>query len=500
MEGGLGPGCVLGGRYEIQELLGQGGHGAVYRARQRPLGREVAVKVILPEAMAGPGIAERFAREVSLVQRLEHPNTVRLFDFGVADDGTAFMVLELLRGRSLETEMGRGPMAAARVAKIGIQILKSLMEAHALGIIHRDIKPANVLLVDYAGEPDFVKVLDFGVARSVQEDTVRLRPITADGQVVGTPAYMAPEQLRAEPLTPRTDLYAAGLVLAEMLSGSPIFLAPSAAEIWMQQLSSAPVPLPAVARASVLGPVIERATQKSAAARFASAEAMIAAIEHSLRQGALAPTDPLVLPLTSASPRIPPPTTPFAGGAPTAVETAVMPARTPLAMTRPMPATSGTSKLLLVGVPVVFVLVLIGAGVFRFEYEKAIAESRRLPGGPLGPPAVPFEKPEMNTRFLLRKKCQAHGWVLHRAAEGQGKTPRSGTYTYEGYGVASTKTGDMAMIVVVRLQDEVAAELYAADMSADPLRVRDDKYVLYVPKDDPSAFEREVFEVLRRPL
>jgi hypothetical protein len=120
---GLAAGTVLAGRYEIVDVQGRGGHGAVYRAKQRPLGREVAVKVMLPEVAAGPGMSERFAREVSLVQRLEHPNTVRLFDFGTTDDGTAFMVFELLRGRSLENEVLSGPMSPMRVAKIAIQIL-----------------------------------------------------------------------------------------------------------------------------------------------------------------------------------------------------------------------------------------------------------------------------------------------------------------------------------------------------------------------------------------
>lgn len=161
----LSPGTIIADRYEVVELLGMGGHGAVYRALQRPLGREVALKTILVEALAGDGALERFTREAKVVQGLEHPNTVRLFDFGVTAAGMPFSVFELLRGVTLEHEIRRGPLAPDRVGRIAAQVLRSLVEAHAKGIVHRDIKPSNVLLLNSFGERDFVKLLDFGCMR-----------------------------------------------------------------------------------------------------------------------------------------------------------------------------------------------------------------------------------------------------------------------------------------------------------------------------------------------
>ncbi len=268
------PGQVVAGRYELVELLGQGGHGAVYRAVQRPLGREVAIKMILVEAIYSGGMLERFAREAALVQRLEHPNTVRLFDYGTTEQGLPYIVFELLRGRTLEQELERGTLTPFRVGLVASQVLKSLMEAHALGIVHRDVKPSNVLLVDYSGETDFVKVLDFGVARNVKTEGEK-PGITHDGQIIGTPSYMAPEQVRGSVVGPAADLHALGLVMAEATSGTRIDGAGSAMEIWMKQTSPDPVQLPHLVTSSALGPVIVRATRKIVSERYPSAEAML---------------------------------------------------------------------------------------------------------------------------------------------------------------------------------------------------------------------------------
>jgi serine/threonine-protein kinase len=283
----LRPGTVLGGRYEIDELLARGGHGALFRAKQRPIGREVAIKVMLPSA--APDAAQRFGREVALVQKLEHPNTVRLYDFGTTDDGRPYMVFELLRGRSLEAVIAEGAMSAERVAPIAAQILKSLMEAHGLGIVHRDVKPSNVMLVSYSGEEDFVKVLDFGVARPI-EASVKGKSITREGQLVGSAPYMSPEAVRGERLDARADLYALGVVMAEALSGAPIYDGLSEVHIWMKHASAEPAPIPPRVLASPLGPVIARAVQKDRNERYASSADMLADVERVA--AALAGDDP----------------------------------------------------------------------------------------------------------------------------------------------------------------------------------------------------------------
>ena len=244
----------------------------MYRARQLDLDRDVAVKVLLPEAAANEAGLTRFLREAELAQRLTHPNTVRIYDFGRTELGAPFIVWELLRGRSLDAVLRDGPLEPARVVHIGAQILKSLMEAHALGVVHRDIKPSNLFVTDHLGEPDHVTVLDFGIAH------VAGSAVTVGGTLLGTPAYMSPEQVSGGEITAATDLYAVGLVLAECLAGAPIYPGTNALGIALAQMSDAPVPLPDAVLRSPLGAVITRATRKEVALRPRSAEEMLAAL------------------------------------------------------------------------------------------------------------------------------------------------------------------------------------------------------------------------------
>jgi len=265
------PPAGLDARFEIFELIGEGGNGAVYRARPRAGGREVALKVLRNVA----GVSrERFAHEAAFVQRLEHPNTVRLLDSGVVADGTPFMAFELVRGRTLAVEIARGPLLPARVARIAVQVLKALGEAHAHGIVHRNVTPTNILLVDYVGDPDFVKLLDFGVA--VHAESPRL---TSNGQPTGTPQYMAPEQVMAARIDARADLYALGLVLAEALTGTRVFTAETAMAICFAQASPQPAPLSPAVVTGPLGDVIVKATAKQPSERFATAHDMLAMVE-----------------------------------------------------------------------------------------------------------------------------------------------------------------------------------------------------------------------------
>jgi serine/threonine-protein kinase len=277
----VGAGQVVAGRYRIDGVVGEGGFGAVYRATQLNLGRTVALKVLLPDLVAHAEMEKRFWREAELAQRLEHPNTVRLFDFGRSDDGIPFIAFELLKGQPLDKLLAAtGPLPAARVARIATQALKSLMEAHSLGIVHRDIKPANVFLCDYSGEPDFVKVLDFGIAKALDDGKPGGRGgLTRVGTAVGTPNYMAPEQVGGGAIGPSTDLYSLGLVMSELLTGQVVFKGDSAVQICMEQVSNAPVPHPPDVLKSPLGPIIHRATQKAPERRYASAAEMLREVE-----------------------------------------------------------------------------------------------------------------------------------------------------------------------------------------------------------------------------
>jgi serine/threonine-protein kinase len=269
-------------RYRIEALLGAGGYGAVYAAIQLNLNRRVALKVLHPHVMARPLARERFEREARLAQLLQHPNVVRLFDFGVdAATQQSFIVWEMLEGRSLEAEVSRlGPLDWRRVLRIATQVLKALSEAHGRGIVHRDVKPANLYLCDFAGEPDFVKVLDFGIATFSDAEGAR---ITQEG-TLGTPMYMAPEQVLGEPVDARTDLYALGLVMAEAIAGTPPLSGRSAMEIAMKQLAAEPHELDPRVLATPLCGVIARAVEKQRERRFASAEEMLRAITDATSQ------------------------------------------------------------------------------------------------------------------------------------------------------------------------------------------------------------------------
>lgn len=211
-------GRLIGGRYVVQQKIGQGGFAVVYRAQHDSLGQEVALKFLLPELALDPSNRERFLREARAANRIDHEHIIDITDFGQTDDGLVFLVMELLDGVSLADEVEKGPLSAARAIEITLQCASALSRAHELGVVHRDIKPENIHLVTAGPTRDFVKLLDFGLAHMKGE----LR-LTATGAVFGTPEYMSPEQGRGAALGPPSDLYSLGCVLYEMLVGAPPF-------------------------------------------------------------------------------------------------------------------------------------------------------------------------------------------------------------------------------------------------------------------------------------
>jgi serine/threonine protein kinase len=236
----LQPGHVLVGRYRIEEAIGEGGMGSVYRATQLAVDRAVAIKVIaeFEDGMAPP--VERFEREARALARLNHHNSVRLFDFGMTEEQRPFIVMELLRGQDLAhylASVGRLPYPEA--LGVTLQVLRALEEAHGQGIIHRDIKPANIFLCSSPGGALSVKVLDFGIAGVADGENV-VAKLTATQAFVGSATYMAPEQARGEPGTPRADLYAVGVVLFEMLTGRTLFEAPTLTALLIAKQTALP--------------------------------------------------------------------------------------------------------------------------------------------------------------------------------------------------------------------------------------------------------------------
>ena len=214
-------GHSIDGRFTVSALLGKGGFGAVYRAIQHPVEREVAIKVLHKGTDAAA--AKRFFAEARSVSRLRNPHTITLFDFGQASDGLIYMAMELASGGSLGALLKReGPLTQRRAVAIACQICESLAEAHAAGVVHRDLKPDNVMIEQRPGEPDFVKVLDFGIAKL--RDPTNAASVTDTGVIQGTPTYMSPEQAMGDTVGPQSDLYALGVMLFEMLTGRVPFL------------------------------------------------------------------------------------------------------------------------------------------------------------------------------------------------------------------------------------------------------------------------------------
>jgi len=222
------PGTVLGGRYRLDQPIGGGSFGTVFKARQLELERDVAVKILATSAGTDPEALARFRREGQSACRVQHPNAVTVLEFAVNPGGVAYLVMELLEGQSLEKELEeRGPLAPRRVAEIAIPVCSALAAAHAAGVVHRDIKPSNVFLHrSHSGEVP--KILDFGIAKLAAEAAIG-QSLTVDGSLLGTPAYMAPERFRRGPYGPSSDIYSVGAMVYEMLSGRLPFI-PSTAD------------------------------------------------------------------------------------------------------------------------------------------------------------------------------------------------------------------------------------------------------------------------------
>jgi hypothetical protein len=240
------------GSYHLLERLGQGGMGEVWRARHRLLARPAAIKLIRPlDARSGIGseAARRFEREAQAIASLRSPHTVNLFDFGIADDGTFYYVMELLDGLDAERIVNKfGPMPAGRVIHVIRQVCHSLSEAESISLVHRDIKPSNIVLCRYGKDYDFVKVLDFGIAKAIHEPgsaeaALALTALTADHVVRGTPAFIAPEQaLGALPVDNRADIYGTGCLAYWLLTGQLVFAGDTPMQLLVQHVQAMPEP------------------------------------------------------------------------------------------------------------------------------------------------------------------------------------------------------------------------------------------------------------------
>jgi eukaryotic-like serine/threonine-protein kinase len=375
-------GRVLGGKYRLKRVLGEGGWGAVYEAVQDDLGRRVAVKVLHTDlALSAEGIA-RFEREAKAAGALGHANIVQVTDFQANPGEPPFIVMDYLDGETLGALLEReGRLAPERAAFVATQVLTALEVAHAAGIVHRDIKPDNVFLLQVSGVHDIVKLLDFGVAKLHGEGA----QLTGGGALVGSPAFMAPEQIRGAAVDLRADLWAVAVCIYRALTGLMPFEAESLHALMMKITESAPTPLSAL-RPDVspgLVAVVERAMARDPAGRFSSGREMARALEPFSRPtGAARPRGTAAMPVQPSA--VPRPaeahgqvTGPPYPGAP------IMPASpSPLAATAPPPmglaapapqeARGSNSALIavLVGGVALLALLVVGGGAALFFLSK----------------------------------------------------------------------------------------------------------------------------------
>lgn len=322
-------GQVIGGRFQVQALIGAGGVGKVYRARQLGLERQACVKLLRPGHANDASVVGRFEREARAASRLTHENCVQVYDFG-QHEGALYLAMEYVDGRDLRTLLHQEhPVGVKRACLLTAQILAALTDAHAHGIVHRDLKPENVMVTTRRGE-ELVKVLDFGIARLLDADAPAL---TAAGRVCGTPQYMSPEQAMGADVDTRSDLYAVGVLLYQLLTGVVPFASANTVEVLTRHVTEPPRSPSEVAPKLALPPRLERlvldALAKSPDDRPRSASAFraellaIAATAAELPQAPVSP--PLQLTPVSASIVAPAQPTRIAAASPTA-ETVAAPA------------------------------------------------------------------------------------------------------------------------------------------------------------------------------
>jgi eukaryotic-like serine/threonine-protein kinase len=275
-------GTIVGERYRIVSRIGVGGMGAVYRAEHTMMRRDLAIKVLLPELGGKDEFARRFEREAESASRLTHPNIITVTDFGRTPEGSLFLVMEFLAGQSLSDAIDAGPMPVERALPIMRQILRALEHAHAAGVVHRDLKPENIMLVERDGQRDVVKILDFGIAKVTQPQSGR-EALTQAGVIFGTPEYLSPEQALGEAVDARADIYAAGIILYEMLAGRRPFENEDKVKIISMHLSHAPPRIrdvaPAVDVPLPLEQAIMQSLEKTREHRFATATAFLQALD-----------------------------------------------------------------------------------------------------------------------------------------------------------------------------------------------------------------------------
>ncbi len=385
-------GTEIADGYRIIQKLGEGGMGAVYRGEQIALKRAVAIKLLRPELSANEQLLHRFRSEATAVAKLSHPNTVNIYDFGQGKDGSLFIAMEFIEGKSLRSVVhAEAPLPPARALHIAAQVAASLADAHAHQIVHRDLKPDNVMLQDRGKQRDIARVLDFGIAK-LRDDSrsTQVAALTQAGDLLGTPQYMAPEQVRGENIDGRTDVYALGCLLYEMTTGRMPFEAPTIMAMLSKHLTDQVIPpsqrRPDLGLPRVIDELVITAMTKSIAMR-PSMESYAEQINRAL--ATMPPSGSTAMPIAAAptpvaySAYATPPGAPIATP-PHVGQVAAAPAMTPLRSDAPphtwqAPRPSGRR-----GLYVVIALAAVGAigGAAYYANRKPSPDAAAQPNDP----------------------------------------------------------------------------------------------------------------------
>jgi serine/threonine protein kinase/tetratricopeptide (TPR) repeat protein len=281
------PGSIIAEKYEIIEVIGTGGMGKVYKAKHTLMNRIVAIKTLLPQSVSNAVALKRFQQEAQAASALNHPNILTVYDFGITPDGLPYLVMDFLEGTTLgDAVLDVGPLPVRRSLPIFLQVCDGLAHAHENGVIHRDLKPTNIMLIEYNGNPDFVKIVDFGIAKVVPKDDTEnsnSEQLTQTGEIFGSPLYMSPEQCQGKSLDARSDIYSFGCVMFRTLCGKPPFTGENRLDAMFKQIKEAAPRLcdisPDVSVSNDLESIVLRCLAKEPDERFASMNDLAVALE-----------------------------------------------------------------------------------------------------------------------------------------------------------------------------------------------------------------------------
>ncbi len=503
---------IVADRYRIRDTLGRGAYGAVYLATRLDGDAPLALK-IMHERLGEDGTSQqRFEREAEMVRGLRHPNVVQLLDYGRTTDDLPFIAFELLTGRTLRERLAfEGPMDPVAGVRVVRQVLSALGEAHAVGIVHRDIKPENIFLC--ASPPALVKVLDFGIAKVSEIDT--RTALTETGQMLGTPRYMPPEQVRGGLVDARSDLYAVGAVLAEVLTGEKLARGESQIDILMAHLSEAPLDLPAGLQGTPLGDVVKTAVAKDPAQRFGSARVMSSALQEAVTQLprgtptlaiASAPAALAVATSTSVLPTTSPTVATFVQ--PSATHPVTVPFVLPPHASRAPPETARRGKNLIPMLAALGALVLlVGVGVGLWLGGGARNEATRASTSKRRAQAKSKRKGKRTSRSsekskvvdvdhaTVRKHLIAKGFVI----EGDKQGGDDETLSMSTFSVRRGETGGGSVLVIAATGDWLRRSYEDDVLGPNTARVIKKNTVILVTlvNSDPQALADSIAKLIR---